>query len=87
MVKFLLELDALDVPVLLCVILDRTVGAKLAHLLIESLDQEFCSRTKHACVDGERTLAVVRMLFLIHSVRSAYASSTISSARISANSH
>lgn len=85
MVKFLLELDALDVPVLLRVILDRAVGAKLAHLFIESL--EFCSRTRRAYMDGERTLAVVRMLFLIHSVRSAYASSTISSARMSANSH
>jgi hypothetical protein len=41
MVKFLLELDALDVPVLLRVILDRTVGAKLAHLIIEWLDQAF----------------------------------------------
>lgn len=34
MVKFVLELDALDVPVLLRIILDRAVGAKLAHLVI-----------------------------------------------------
>lgn len=34
MVKFLLELDALDVPVLLRIILDCAVGAKLAHLVI-----------------------------------------------------
>jgi hypothetical protein len=38
-------------------------------------------------MDKERALAVVRMLFLIHSVRSAYASSTISSARMSENRH
>ena len=35
MVISLSELDALDVPVLLRVILDRAVGAKLAHLVIK----------------------------------------------------
>ena len=50
MVKFVLELDALDVPVLLRIILDRAVGAKLAHLvIIEYSDKPFCQRTKHVC--------------------------------------
>jgi|HubBroStandDraft_3_1064219.scaffolds.fasta_scaffold656525_1 hypothetical protein len=33
--EFLLQFDALDVPVFLCVILDCAVGTKLAHLLIQ----------------------------------------------------
>lgn len=33
--EFLLQFDALDVPVFLCVILDCAVRAKLAHLFIQ----------------------------------------------------
>ena len=32
--EFLSQLDALNVPVFLCVILDCAIGAKLAHLFI-----------------------------------------------------
>jgi len=54
MVKSLLELDALDVPVLLRVILDRAVGAKLAHLVIKWLDQAVFL-AKETRVYGQRT--------------------------------
>jgi len=83
--RFRSQLDALNIPVFLRVILDRTVRAKFAHLVVKLFDQWPEQEAIRDVHNRERTLAVVRMLFLIHSVRSAYASSTISSARISTN--
>ena len=70
---------ALDVPVLLRIVHDRTVRAELAHL------QRSPGQHKRPVKGrGRLAFAVVRMLFLIHSVRSWYAASTSSSALISA---
>ena len=68
-------------PALLRIILDSTIGTELAHLVV-------ClsgSRMRTHIRDRERndTLAVVLTLFLIHSMRSWYASSTRANAWMS----
>jgi len=64
----LLYLGVFDVPVLLRVILDSTVGAEFAHLFV-LLNTPYTSENTQS-IGLSHTLAVVLMLFLIHSVRS-----------------
>lgn len=71
----------LDVPVTLRILVDSAIRAEFAHLKIE---WNRISKFINALLSAKRTFAVVLIDFLIHSSLSRYASSTISSAAISA---